>query len=208
MTRGIPTLFFVVFLPMAAQAQTSDEHSTSSSPATTTTQQAMPDANSNQPPLPPVTLKRRVSIPEAPQPKIEDERQTCPGGNGKPCAVLGGRLYFSDSFRLSQHSESWSAAATSPGMLLSLGLLTAATIADLETTQSCIHARTCKEGNPLLGQSRTRAYSVALSVNSVAFWAAAEQKRHGHGVAPFFILWSGTALHSLLAAHNSALATK
>src|SRR5208337_3132607 len=198
MTRGIPTLFFVVFLPMAAQAQTSDEHSTSSSPATTTTQQAMPDANSNQPPLPPVTLKRRVSIPEPPQPKIEDERQT----------FLGGRLYFSDSFRLSQHSESWSAAATSPGMLLSLGLLTAATIADLETTQSCIHARTCKEGNPLLGQSRTRAYSVALSVNSVAFWAAAEQKRHGHGVAPLFILWSGTALHSLLAAHNSALATK
>ena len=183
---------FVLFLSTATLAQT---------PVDTAT-------NSNDPPLPPITLKHRENVPDAPPAKIIDERRTYPEGNGKPCAVLGGRLYFSDALALSQHSKSWSAAATSPGMLLAVGLLTAATVADIETTQSCIKTGTCKEGNPLMGQSRAQQYSVGMSINAFAFWATAEQKRHGRGVVPFYILWSATALHATLAAHNSSLAAK
>jgi hypothetical protein len=93
-------------------------------------------------------------------------------------------------------------------MLLAMGLLTAATVADIETTQACIHTGTCKEGHPLMGQTRAQAYSVSMSVNAVAFWAAAEEKRHGHGAVPFFILWTATAMHAAMAAHNSALNSK
>jgi hypothetical protein len=217
MRFGLTTLLFVLFLLATAEAQTPNENSASNAtngpnqPATpppANAEQTDPATTSNQPPLPPIELKRRKNTPESPQPKIEDEWRTCPGGNGKPCAVLGGRLYFSDSLALSQHNKSWADAAKSPGMLLTLGLLTASTIADIETTHACIRAGTCKEGNPLLGQSRAQAYSVAMSVNAFAYWAAAEQKRHGRGVVPFFILWGDTAMHSLLAAHNSALAAK
>jgi hypothetical protein len=93
-------------------------------------------------------------------------------------------------------------------MLLALGLLIPATVADIETTQSCIRAGTCKEGNPLMGQSRAQEYSVAMSINALAFWAAAEQKRHGHRAVPRYILWGATAMHAALAAHNSTLAAK
>jgi hypothetical protein len=91
-------------------------------------------------------------------------------------------------------------------MLLSFGLLTASTVADIETTHSCIRSGSCREGNPLLGQSRPQAYAVSMSLNAFAFWASAEQKRHGHGVAPFFIFWGGAVLHAALATHNSGLA--
>jgi hypothetical protein len=209
MMRLVITIFSLAFfLCLTAQAQTSTDNSSPASQAAATPQQTDPSTNSKQEPLPPVTLKHRPNPPDSPPPKANDERRTCPGGNGKPCAVLGGRLYFSDSLALSKHSQSWSAAATSPAMLLALGLLTASTIADIETTQSCIKAGTCKEGNPLLGQSRAQAYSVTMSINALAFWATAEQKRHGHGAVPFFILWSATAMHAAFAAHNSALAAK
>jgi hypothetical protein len=166
-------------------------------------------SDSNQPPPPPIHLQHRADVPDSPPPKSADDKHpACPAGNGKPCAVLGGRLYISDSLALSRHSKSWSAAATSPAMLLSLGLLTGATVADIETTHACINAGTCREGNPLLGQSRPQAYAVAMSINAAAFWAAASEKRHGHGVAPFFLLWTATVMHSALAARNAALASR
>jgi hypothetical protein len=153
----------------------------------------------------PSTIELKHRLPDAPKPQSGDAQPACPAGNGKPCALLGGRLYFADALGLSRHNKSWFEAARSPGMLLSLGLLTTATIADIQTTHDCIRADACREGNPLLGQSRGQAYAVSMSLNAFAFWAAAEQKRHGHGVAPFFILWSGSVLHAALAVHNAGL---
>lgn len=218
MKFGTPIFLLALSLSVAVRAQTPHDDSSpavtaATTPAAPSSPPTFPPADalpplSNQPPLPPATFKHRTPTPDSPLPKIEDERRTCPGGNGKPCAVLGGKLYFSDSFGFSQHNRTWSEAATSPGMLLALGLLTAATVADIETTQSCIHAGTCREGNPLMGQSRAQAYSVSMSINALAFWAAAEQKRHGRGASPFFILWGATAMHATLAAHNASLANK
>jgi hypothetical protein len=202
MRPALTICFVALTIAFAANAQ-----SPSDTASSTPLQSANTD-NSPQQPDTPIALKHRSNTPDAPQPKSDDARAACPAGNGKPCAVLGGRVYYSDALGLSQHNKSWSAAATSPSMLLAIGLLTAATMADIETTQSCIHAGTCKEGNPLMGQSRAQAYSVSMSVNAIAFWAAAEQKRHGHGAVPFFILWSATAMHAAMAVHNSALNSK
>jgi hypothetical protein len=163
----------------------------------------VPPATPSPEPPPAVQLKHR--LPDAPQPQSGDAQPACPAGNGKPCALLGGRLYFADALALSRHNKSWLDAARSPGMVLSLGLLTTATVADIQTTHACIRSGACREGNPLLGQSRGQAYAVSMSLNAFAFWAGAEQKRHGHGVAPFFILWSGSVLHAALAVHNAGL---
>ncbi len=47
---------------------------------------------------------------------------------------------------------------------LAVGTVVALTVADVELTQHCIHNRTCREGNPLLGQSRGRAYAVNTAI--------------------------------------------
>lgn len=217
MRTAIALLFFASIFAFAAPSHTTNDNSPSVAPGTApptadsvtpTKQSDNPPTVSTQDPPPPITLKHRGILPDSPAPKRDDRAEPCPAGNGKPCALLGGRLYFSDTLGLSRHNKTWWDAARSPGMMLSFGLLVASTVADLETTQSCIHASTCKEGDPLLGQSRAQAYSVSMSLNALVFWAAAQEKRHGHGVLPFLILWSGTVMHATLAAHNSALATK
>ena len=211
MRPALTICFLALTIVFAAHAQSPSDTASSTPPQSANAQQPNPPSNpdhSAQQPGTPITLKHRPNTPDAPQPKSDDARAACPAGNGKPCALLGGRVYYSDALGLSQHNKSWSAAATSTSMLLAMGLLTAATIADIETTQSCIHSGGCKEGNPFMGQSRAQAYSVSMSVNAIAFWAAAEQKRHGHGAVPFFILWTATAMHAAMAAHNSGLNSK
>ncbi len=47
---------------------------------------------------------------------------------------------------------------------LAVGTVVALTVADVELTQHCIRNRTCREGNPLLGQSRGRAYGVNAAI--------------------------------------------
>lgn len=211
MRPTITVLLVTLFFSASAQAQTPAQNSrapekTNQAAAVTASGAPQPDSSTDSPQdLLPVGLQHRQGTLDSPQAKSDDQRTACPGGNGKACASLGGRVYFSDTLALSRHSESWADAARSPGMLLSFGLLTASTIADLETAQSCIHAHSCREGDPLLGQSRYQAYPVAMSFNVFAFWATAEQKRHGHGAAPFFILWCATAGHAALAAHNASL---
>ena len=40
----------------------------------------------------------------------------------------------------------------------------ATTIADIELTQHCIHAGTCREANPLLPSGRKRVYAISLPI--------------------------------------------
>jgi hypothetical protein len=46
----------------------------------------------------------------------------------------------------------------------------ALTVADVETTQACIRAHTCREGNPLMGQTRAQEYAVSLTVPLIGLW--------------------------------------
>ncbi len=82
-------------------------------------------------------------------------------------------------------------------MLVAFGLNTAATIADAEGTQACLHAHTCTERNPLLGShpSRARVYATAIPLNLFLYLCAAEMKKHGRGNLAFGLLWGSTAAH-------------
>lgn len=142
MRSALTFCFFALTIAFAARAQSPNQTASSVPPQAVTTQPVNPPTNTDnsaQQSAISITLKRRPDTPDTPQPKSDDDqRAACPAGNGKPCAILGGRAYYSDALGLSLHNKSWSAAATSPSMLLAIGLLTAATIADIETTQSCI----------------------------------------------------------------------
>jgi hypothetical protein len=47
-----------------------------------------------------------------------------------------------------------------------------------------------------------------MPMTALAFWGAAKEKQHGRGVAPFFILWTVTALHTYFAAGGFSAAAK
>ena len=50
---------------------------------------------------------------------------------------------------------------------------------DIETTQRCIRAGTCREGNPLMGQSRAQEYAVAFGGEALVSVLAYKLKEHG-----------------------------
>ena len=87
-------------------------------------------------------------------------------------------------------------------MLLSFALNVAATITDAEGTQACLHARTCKEENPIFGSdpSRFRAYGTAIPLEFLAYAAYALAKKRGQGNLAFGMLWSSTVAHVYFAA--------
>ena len=47
---------------------------------------------------------------------------------------------------------------------LANGIHAGAAIADVEMTQSCLRAKTCREGNPLMPSNRAGAYSLSLGM--------------------------------------------
>src|SRR5678809_116727 len=67
-------------------------------------------------------------------PSLQDGPAPCPGGNGKSCALLGGRAYFSDPFHMTEHDASLKRAIRNPAMLIAFGLNLASTVADAEGT--------------------------------------------------------------------------
>lgn len=55
-----------------------------------------------------------------------------------------------------------------------------ATVADVESTQHCLHAGTCREGNPLMSSKRAGAYAVSLSLTGIETVFSENQRKHGH----------------------------
>lgn len=55
----------------------------------------------------------------------------------------------------------------------------AATIADVETTQHCLHAGTCSEGNPLMPSNRVGAYAVGFGLVGVETAIAEHERKRG-----------------------------
>src|SRR5690349_16180506 len=59
-------------------------------------------------------------LPDAPIPVLpsrSDAPMPCPAGIGKPCALLGGRLYFSDLSHMTEHDKTWFGALKNPLMI-------------------------------------------------------------------------------------------
>jgi hypothetical protein len=142
-------------------------------------------------------------IPTAPSPV--DGPYPCPGGVGKPCALLAGRSFFPDLSRMTQHESSLKDSLKNPVMLAGMGSNFAALIWDYKTTRAGIDSGRCKEGNPLMGQSRAQELGVGLSLTAVVYLSAAILKKEGRGNTAFGILAAGALLHVAAAAHNRAV---
>jgi hypothetical protein len=130
-------------------------------------------------------------------PSLQDGSAPCPFGVGKSCALLGGRAYFSDPFHMTEHDATWAKAAKNPAMLVGYALNLAATVADIEGTQSCLRAHTCREANPLFGSnpSRARSYGIGIPLDLVAYAGFALVKKEGRGNLAFGLLWGSTVAH-------------
>ena len=152
-------------------------------------------------------------LPDAPipvLPNIQDGPFPCPAGIGKPCTLLGGRRYFRDPSHMTEHDATLGKAMRNPLMVVGGLLNLASTIADIEGTQACLHAHTCKEGNPLFGAnpSRARAYGIGIPLTFAVYTMAGLLKKHGNGNYAFAVLWGGTLLHTYEATKGFGLANE
>ena len=151
----------------------------------------------------------KASLPDNPipvQPGIQDGPAPCPAGVGIPCSLLGGRLYFPDPMHMTEHNKTLWQVATSPGMVAAYALNMAGTIVDIEGTQACLHANTCREADPIFGShpSRARAYGTAIPLNLANYAAAAYLKKYGKGNLAFGLLWATTVAHVYFGASGFA----
>ena len=80
-------------------------------------------------------------------------------------------------------------------MVFSTSVLFAATVADIEGTQHCLAAGTCRELNPMMGKTRPQQYGVAMPMDALLTWVAVREKQHGRGVLPFFMMWGLSSVH-------------
>jgi len=179
----------------AAQPSSSSVSNLLQKPASTAKQN--PQDLPEQKEMEKVAFARRRSLPENPKPKQKhaDENAACPSGEGNPCALLGGWRYYSDQWHLTQHQATWWQAYKTPGMLFSTTMLFASTAVDIEGTQHCLAAGTCRELNPIIGKTRARQYGVAMPMDALVAWIAVREKQRGRGVLPFFMLWTVSTVH-------------
>jgi hypothetical protein len=98
---------------------------------------------------------------------------------------------------MTEHDATWRKAATNPAMLIGFALNLAATVADAEGTQACLHAHTCREGDPLFGShpGRARVYVTAIPLSVLGYAGFAAMKKRGQGNLAFGLLWGSTVAH-------------
>jgi hypothetical protein len=136
-----------------------------------------------------ILFEGRTKTPDSPEPKAGvTETNSCPGGVGNPCALLGGWVYYPDQLRLTYHERTWWDAMKPPGMLGLSALLVASTVFDAKGSQACIDKHTCQELNPLMQGSIAEKLAVGMSLNAITIFAAVREKQHGRGVLPAMIL--------------------
>lgn len=137
-------------------------------------------------------------LPDAPIPILpnrQDGPMPCPAGIGRPCALLGGRLYFNDPSHMTEHDKSWVQAAKNPMILAGIGINLAGDIWDYKATRGCISRHVCREANPLMGQSRAQQVSVSAALNVTLYFLAVQLKQRGEGNYAFAVLVGGALMH-------------
>jgi hypothetical protein len=161
---------------------------------------------------PPQQVPSRI-LPDDPVPvlpSIQDGPAPCPLGDGKSCALLGGRAYFSDPMHMTEHNKTLWKAATTRGMLIGFSMNLVATVLDIEGTEACLHANTCREANPVFGPKpgRARVYGTAIPWLLGNYAADALLKKRGRGNLAFGLLWAQTAIHFYYGMSGFATANK
>lgn len=129
-------------------------------------------------------------------PSRQDGPMPCPAGVGKPCALLGGRLYFSDSSHMTEHDKTWSHALKNPLMLSGLAVNLATAVWDYRASRACIDSHRCTEGNPLMGQSRAQELSVGVGLTATFYFLSVKLKQRGKGNWALALLSGNAFIHS------------
>src|SRR5271166_4025314 len=149
-------------------------------------------------------ISRAQTLPDTPKAKPSEDA-LCEGVKTGDVCEATGRVYYKDLFLLDEREATWREAALTPGMLFAGGILFAGTVADFESTQSCIRRRTCQESNPLLGKhpSRARMYAIGMPLDALLFYVAVKRKQEGnHGLLPFTAMYVVGLAHVIVAARN------
>jgi hypothetical protein len=145
------------------------------------------------------------ALPDAPIPVLPNLQRgplPCPDGEGRSCALLGGRRYLPDLFHMTEHDRSWTDAMKNRGILFAVSMNVAAAVWDYKTTRHCIDVHRGREANPLMGQSRAQQLSVGIGLSAFTYFAAARLKKQGDGNYAFGALWVGTMMHFLAGTHS------
>ena len=141
----------------------------------------------------------RGPLPEMPEAKL------CEGVKTGDVCPQTGRRYYKDLFLLDEKEATWREAALTPGMLFAGTVLLAGTVMDFETTQSCLHRKTCQEANPMFGTknpSRARMYAIGMPLDALLFYVSVKHKQEGRGLLPFTAMYVTGLAHIVVAAHN------
>lgn len=149
----------------------------------------------------------KKELPDAPIPVLpsrSDAPLPCPAGDGKPCALLGGRLYFRDPLRMTQHDKTWVDALKNPLILGGLAVNIGTTAWLYRVARACVDSHQCRVGNPLLGQSRAQELTVTVGATALFYFMAAKLKQSGKGNVAVGLLAGASAAQ----AYQAILATR
>jgi len=147
-------------------------------------------------------------LPDAPIPVLPqkvDGPMPCPLGVGAPCALLGGRLYFSDPSHMTEHDKTLWAALKNPMIAGAIAVNIGADVWDYRTAFAHLGQKGFKETNPIMGQSRAQMLAVGISLDAIMYFSAARLKERGKGNYAFMVLAGNSVLHVYAAANNRSL---
>jgi len=153
----------------------------------------------------------RRDLPNAPIPVLpskQDGPMPCPAGDGKPCALLGGRLYFRDLSHMTEHDKTWFDAIKNPLMLGGLAVNVGTNVWLIRALRGCEAAHTCRVGNPLFGQSAAQQVTVTIGLNSILYFLAGKEKQSGDGNFAFALLSISSASNVYWALQAQSLQRK
>ena len=129
----------------------------------------------------------------------------CPAGDGRPCALLGGRLYFRDPSHMTEHDKTWVDALKNPLMLGGIAVNLGTALWDYRATRACIDAHRCTEGNPLMGQSRAQELTVGFGLTATFYFLAAKLNQRVNGNTAFALLSANATMHAYQALHAQSM---
>ena len=109
---------------------------------------------------------------------------------------------YGDPLKFDGETKTWKEAAKTPSMVIGQATMWGALVLDLASTQHCVNARTCKEGNPIMGQSAGQRYAVGIGLTGLLDYLAVRQRQHGRGVLGFGVMYGAAAAHFLAFANN------
>lgn len=103
---------------------------------------------------------------------------------------------------MTEHDKTWFDALKNPLILGGIIADAGAAVWDLRTTRACIDNYTCKEANPLMGQSLAQQVTVGTGLNAILYYAAVRMKQRGKGNTALFFLAANAGLHVFFATYG------